>query len=102
MKYRLIILAALVGLSVTPAFSAKKARRSDGMVGIRYLDSHFHLYDSLQKQIFNLAETAYDEYRSADQWMTFLTSQGFTVSGEWPAFPPPSWPLTGVVRRSSG
>jgi aminobenzoyl-glutamate utilization protein B len=79
MKYRLIILAALVGLSVTPAFSAKKARRSDGMVGIRYLDSHFHLYDSLQKQIFNLAETAYDEYRSADQWMTFLTSQGFTV-----------------------
>ena len=79
MKLKPIILAALVGLSVTPAFSAKKSRRSDVTVGIRYLDSRFHLYDSLQKRIFNLAETAYDEYRSADQWINFLTSEGFTV-----------------------
>ena len=47
--------------------------------GIKYLDSNFKLYDSLQKRIWNYAEVAYTEFRSAEQWASFLESQGFTV-----------------------
>ena len=78
MKRRLILWTAVAALFAVTAFSAPAPRRSNE-VGIRYLDAHFHLYDSLQKRIFNFAEIAYDEYRSADMWITFLESQGFTV-----------------------
>ena len=47
--------------------------------GLRYLDANFHLYDSLQKRIFNYAETAYKEFKSVEQWTSFLESQGFSV-----------------------
>ena len=59
------------------AHNAKKAARST--IGIKYLDANFHLYDSLQKRIFNIAETAYKEFKSAEQWASFLESQGFSV-----------------------
>ena len=59
------------------AHDAKKAARST--IGIKYLDANFHLYDSLQKRIFNIAETAYKEFKSAEQWASFLESQGFSV-----------------------
>ena len=59
------------------ARNAKKAARST--IGIKYLDTNFHLYDSLQKRIFNIAETAYKEFESAEQWASFLESQGFSV-----------------------
>ena len=59
------------------AHNAKKAARST--IGIKYLDANFHLYDSLQKRIFNIAETAYKEFESAEQWASFLESQGFSV-----------------------
>lgn len=78
MKRKLIILTALAGLFATSVSPAPKSIRSEA-VGIRYLDSHFHLYDSLQKRIFNFAETAYAEYQSSELWMTFLASQGFSV-----------------------
>ena len=59
------------------AHNAKKAARST--IGIKYLDANFHLYDSLQKRIFNYAETAYKEFKSVEQWTSFLESQGFSV-----------------------
>lgn len=78
MKHPALLLAVLAGLSIAPAVSAPRPKKNE-TVGIRYLDTHFHLYDSLQKQIFNFAETGYKEERSARQWTSFLASQGFTV-----------------------
>ena len=78
MKHPVLLLAVLAGLSIAPAVSAPRPKKNE-TVGIRYLDAHFHLYDSLQKQIFNFAETGYKEERSVRQWTSFLASQGFTV-----------------------
>ena len=78
MKHPVLLLAVLAGLSIAPAVSAPRPKKNE-KVGIRYLDAHFHLYDSLQKQIFNFAETGYKEERSVRQWTSFLASQGFTV-----------------------
>ena len=78
MKHPALLLAVLAGLSIVPAVSAPRPKKNE-TVGIRYLDTHFHLYDSLQKQIFNFAETGYKEERSTRQWTSFLASQGFTV-----------------------
>ena len=80
MKKILIFLLAVSLLISAPALAgsaAKKARKAD--TGLRYLDANFHLYDSLQKRIFNIAETAYKEFESAEQWASFLESQGFSV-----------------------
>ena len=74
-KFVCIVLAALVLLPADAKVRARKAQTA----GLRYLDSSFHLYDSLQKRIWNYAETGYTEFRSAEQWASFLESQGFTV-----------------------
>ena len=68
----LVLGTALLSLSATRP-------KKTAPVGLRYLDTHFHLYDSLQKQIFRFAETGYRETRSVQQWISFLESQGFTV-----------------------
>lgn len=47
--------------------------------GMKYLDGSFSLYDSLQKKVWNYAETGYNEIQSAALWESFLESQGFTV-----------------------
>ena len=78
MKHPVLLLAILAGLSIAPAVSAPRPKKNE-TVGISYLDAHFHLYDSLQKQIFNFAETGYKEERSVRQWTSFLASQGFSV-----------------------
>ena len=78
MKHPALLLAVLAGLSIAPAVSAPRPKKNE-TVGIRYLDAHFHLYDSLQKQVFNFAETGYKEERSVRQWTSFLASQGFAV-----------------------
>ena len=57
---------------------AARPKKADA-TGIKYLDANFRLYDSLQKRIFNYAETGYKEFKSAEQWTDFLESQGFTV-----------------------
>ncbi len=72
---RIIILL----LTCTLAVSLQAAKKPKTDVGIKYLDASFKLYDSLQKQIFNFAETGYKEFRSVEQWTNFLESQGFTV-----------------------
>ena len=65
-------------LAVLPA-GARTPKKGKADIGVKYLDAHFAMYDSLQKSIFNYAETAYGEFRSADQWTRYLESEGFTV-----------------------
>ena len=65
-------------LIIIPA-QAGTPRKGKTDIGAKYLDTHFALYDSLQKSIFNYAETAYRETRSAEQWASFLESEGFLV-----------------------
>ena len=77
MKRLTIIL--LLALSVAAAATGGGRSRKSPSAGLKYLDTHFHLYDSLQKRIWNYAETGYTEFRSAEQWASFLESQGFTV-----------------------
>lgn len=72
---RIIILL----FSCALALSLQAAKKPKTDVGIKYLDANFKLYDSLQKRIFNYAETGYKEFKSAEQWTSFLESQGFTV-----------------------
>ena len=71
-----LLLLALLAVLTAGARTPKK-RKAD--IGVKYLDAHFAMYDSLQKSIFNYAETAYGEFRSADQWTRYLESEGFTV-----------------------
>lgn len=66
------------GTALSPT-AKKSVKKGKADVGIKYLDASFKLYDSLQKQIFNFAETGYKEFRSAEQWASFLESQGFNV-----------------------
>ena len=73
-----IVTILLLALSVAAAASGGKVKKSPA-VGLKYLDSNFQLYDSLQKRIWNYAETGYKEFKSAEQWTSFLESQGFTV-----------------------
>ncbi|MBO6170221.1 MAG: amidohydrolase [Bacteroidales bacterium] len=79
-KY-ILPLALVLGLTVYTASDAYGIRRQKNSpaAGLSYLDRSFHLYDSLQKRIWNYAETAYKEVRSAEQWASFLESQGFSV-----------------------
>ena len=74
-KFSIIFLLAL---SLVAAASGGRVKTSPAS-GLKYLDTHFHLYDSLQKQVWSFAETAYTEYRSAGQWASFLEEQGFRV-----------------------
>ena len=73
-----ILPCILLALSVFPSQGARPKKNADE-VGLRYLETNFHLYDSLQKNIFNYAETGYKEVRSAAQWVGFLREQGFSV-----------------------
>ena len=71
-----LLLLALLAVLTAGARTPKKGKAD---IGVKYLDAHFAMYDSLQKSIFNYAETAYGEFRSADQWTRYLESEGFTV-----------------------
>ncbi len=71
-----LLLLALLAVLVAEARTPKKGKAD---IGVKYLDANFAMYDSLQKSIFNYAETAYGEFRSADQWTRYLESEGFTV-----------------------
>ena len=57
----------------------KKAVRNSPAAGLNYLDKSFSVYDALQKRIWNYAETAYTEERSAAELASLLESRGFTV-----------------------
>ena len=56
MKRILLLLTLLIACSAVSR--TPRCARPDA--GLHYLDSHFHLYDSLQKQIHGFAETGYN------------------------------------------
>ena len=68
---RLFIILSLLCLAALPSGGARPPKKAADP-GMRHLETSFHLYDSLQKNIFNYAETAYNETRSAAQWIAFL------------------------------
>ena len=68
----------LLALSVAAAASGGRVRNTPA-VGLKYLDTSFSVYDSLQKCIWNYAETGYTEFRSAELLASFLESHGFSV-----------------------
>jgi len=70
----------LAGLMAIEGEAKPKGDLKMRSVGISYLDCHFHLYDSLQKNIFKYAETGYNEVRSSEQWCSFLEKNGFRVT----------------------
>ncbi|MBO4670345.1 MAG: amidohydrolase, partial [Bacteroidales bacterium] len=76
-----IIAALLVMCAAVPEVQAarKKAVRNSPAAGLNYLDKSFSVYDALQKRIWNYAETAYTEERSAAELASLLESRGFTV-----------------------
>ena len=75
---RLSIILSLLCLAALPSGGARPPKKAADP-GMRHLETSFHLYDSLQKNIFNYAETAYNETRSAAQWIAFLEEHGFTI-----------------------
>ena len=78
---RIVVLLFVLCSAVLPsgASGGRKAMKNSPATGLRYLESSFHLYDSLQKRIWNYAETAYNEHKSAEQWASFLEGEGFKV-----------------------
>ena len=83
---RIALIALSVLIAALPLW-AKKPQKGRTDVGAKYLDAHFALYDSLQKNIFNYAETGYKEFRSVEQWVSYLESEGFTVQREAAGIP---------------
>lgn len=81
-KY-ILTLALVLGITAFAAPGAEgkclPRKAKSPAAGLNYLDASFHLYDSLQKCIWNYAETAYDEVKSAGLWASFLEKEGFTV-----------------------
>lgn len=75
MKRTLLLLTLLIACTAV----SRTPRRARVDAGLRYLDSHFHLYDSLQKQIHGFAETGYNEHRSADLLCRHLEQHGFRI-----------------------
>ena len=75
MKRILLLLTLLIACSAV----SRTPRGARPDAGLHYLDSHFHLYDSLQKQIHGFAETGYNEHRSADLLCRHLEQQGFRI-----------------------
>ena len=70
----------MIGAASPGSFAIGKKRvKNSPAAGLRHIESSFHLYDSLQKRIWNYAETCYEEVRSAEQWASYLESCGFTV-----------------------
>ena len=76
-----IFIAALVIGAAAPEVMAarKKPVRSSPAAGLQYLDRNFAVFDALQKRIWNYAETAYTEERSAEELASFLERRGFKV-----------------------
>ena len=75
---RKFLFAMMLVMTFQPVYGKMKPGKMNN-AGIEYLNTHFHLYDSLQKRIFRYAEIAYDEYESSRMWCQFLESQGFKV-----------------------
>ena len=75
MRRTLLLLTLLIACTAV----SRTPRRTCSDAGLRYIDRHFHLYDSLQKQIHGFAETGYKEHRSADLLCRHLEQHGFRI-----------------------
>jgi len=71
----------LLCLTLLPAGGVSRARKpaTPSGPGLRYLESSFATYDSLQKAIHAYAETGYQEFQSAEALCRHLEAHGFTV-----------------------
>ena len=74
----LALVLGMTAYAASEAYGIRKPKKSPA-AGLSYLDRSFHLYDSLQKCVWNYAETAYKEERSAELWASHLESRGFRV-----------------------
>lgn len=79
MKKLIYILPLLLCLALPAQGSGGRALKKGPAAGLRHLDGSFKLYDSLQKRVWNYAETGYNEVRSAELWASYLESRGFKV-----------------------
>ena len=61
--------------------TASGARKPDKMksAGMKHIEASFGLYDSIQRKLWDFAETGYNEVQSAAFLTSFLETQGFTV-----------------------
>ena len=48
-------------------------------IGLEWLDSHFHTYDKIQKQVFEYAEPGFMEYKSSELFIRHLKRNGFKI-----------------------
>lgn len=77
-RFAILLLAALLSSLPLPAGRPRRNAKMQS-VGMQYLQSHFHLYDSLQHRIFEYAETGYNEVRSAEALCLHLEANGFRI-----------------------
>lgn len=71
------IFSALLLFAMTSPLQARPKSKDD--VGIKWLDSHFEVLDSISKSIHAFAEPGYQEYRSSAMLIAFLEENGFKV-----------------------
>ena len=77
MKKTNIILCALVLFVASSMLPARPKSHDD--VGIKWLETHFQLLDSVSKAIHAFAEPGYQEYRSSALLISVLEDNGFRV-----------------------
>lgn len=77
MKKTNIILCALVLFAASSMLPARPKSHDD--VGIKWLETHFQLLDSVSKAIHAFAEPGYQEYRSSALLISVLEDNGFRV-----------------------
>lgn len=75
MSKRTISVIILFSLSL---LSFSKDKKGAG-VGIRYLESSFEYYDTIQKKIHSFAEVGYQEYQSSELLESVLAENGFSI-----------------------
>ena len=82
MKKILIIIAILCCIPATDGLAKKKKNTTRNIAenpGIQYLDASFGTYDKLQKQIWNLHEMGFQEFKTSALLQQHLRENGFEV-----------------------
>ncbi len=72
-----IVLCALALFVASAMLPARPKSRDDA--GIQWLETHFHLLDSVSKAIHAFAEPGYQEYKSSALLISVLEENGFRV-----------------------
>ena len=77
MRKTKIVLCALALFVASAMLPARPKSRDDA--GIQWLETHFHLLDSVSKAIHAFAEPGYQEYKSSALLISVLEENGFRV-----------------------